>query len=169
MPARRSQAESLARETDALQLRRNGATYPQIAERLGLSTSGAHEAVKRALDRTLTEAAPDVRKLELERLDSLLVTALTVLARPHPLVQGGRVVLDQQGQPLRDDGPTLAALDRVLKIQERRARLLGLDAPTKLDMKVMTIDQLDDRIAELTQLLADNDSLPQLSQPTGGT
>jgi hypothetical protein len=164
MPARNSQAEARQHEADALQLRRNGAGYAQIAERLGMSVSGAYDAVKRALDRTTQEAAPDVRKLELERLDSLLVTALTVLARPHPLVQGGRIVLDQQGQPLRDDGPTLAALDRVLKIQERRARLLGLDAPTKLDMKVMTIDQLDDRIAELTQLLADNDSLPQ---PTG--
>src|SRR5215211_1877550 len=102
MPARNSRAEVLNREADALELRRNGASYPEIAERLGISVSGAAKAVKRALDRHIAEAAPDVRKLELDRLDHLHVQALLVLQREHVVTNGGRVVLDGQGRPLRD-------------------------------------------------------------------
>jgi transposase len=165
MPARRSRAETLDREARAIDLRRNGATYDQIAERLGVSTSAAHLMVKRALDRHLAEAVPDVRKLELDRLDQLQVAAVTVLRREHHVVQAGKVVYVRNAAgaevPLRDDGPTLAAVRTLLDIQARRARLLGLDAPTKVDVKVLTVDQMDDRIAELEQLLATNDALPQ--------
>jgi|SRR5215207_3754548 len=164
MPARTSRAEVLEREARAIELRRNGATYHQIAERLHMSVSGAALAVKRALDRHVAEAAPDVRKLELDRLDHLHVQALLVLQREHVVVSAGKVVLDTTGRPMRDDGPTLQAIRTILTIQERRARLLGLDAPTRVDVKVLTIDQMDDRIAELESLLAANDQLPQ---PTG--
>lgn len=161
MPARTSRAETLDREGRAVELRRNGATYPQIAERLGISVGAAHGAVKRALDRHVAEAAPDVRKLELDRLDHLHVQALLVLQREHVVVSGGKPVLDVNGRPMRDDGPTLAAIRTILIIQERRARLLGLDAPTKVDVKVLTIDQMDDRIAELEAQLAANDDRAQ--------
>jgi transposase len=161
MPARRSAAEIADREARAIELRRNGATYQQIADRLDVSVGGAHAAVKRALDRHISEAAPEVRKLELDRLDHLHVQALLVLQREHVVTNGGRIVLDGQGRPLRDDGPTLSAIRTILQIQERRARLLGLDAPTKVDVKVLTIDQMDDRIAELEAQLAANDGRPQ--------
>jgi hypothetical protein len=35
---------------------------------------------------------------------------------------------------LEDDAPVLAAVDRLLRIQERRAKLLGLDAPVRADV-----------------------------------
>ena len=105
-------------------------------------------AVQRALASIVAEAAPDVRKLELDRLDALQIGALTVLRRPHYVVSAGKIVKGDQGQPLLDDGPTLAAIDELL-LMERRAKLLGLDAPTQVDLKVMTLDQMDDRIAEL--------------------
>lgn len=158
---RHDQAATLDREARAIELRRNGATYPQIAERLSISEAGARKIVKRVLDRMVTEAVPDVRKLELDRLDQLHVQALLVLQREHVVVSGGKAVLDQAGRPIRDDGPTLAAIDRLLKVQERRARLLGLDAPTKVDMTLLTIDQLDSQIADLEQQLAQHDRNPQ--------
>ncbi|MFC6575537.1 hypothetical protein ACFQBS_02020 [Planomonospora parontospora] len=37
-----------------------------------------------------------------------------------------------------DHGAVLAAMDRVLKIMDRRARLLGLDAPARHE--VLTLD-----------------------------
>ena len=47
----------------------------------------------------------------------------------------GNVILDDDQQPklirLRDHNIRLAAMDRLLKISERRARLLGLDTPVK--------------------------------------
>jgi Homeodomain-like domain len=152
-------AEVRDREAQALELRRNGASYPQIAERLGISVSTAWAAVNRVLKRTAQEAAGDVRKLELERLDQLQIAALTVLRRTHPVVQAGKVVYTGGGDgqpavPLVDDGPTLAAIRALLDIQQRRARLLGLDAPTKVEAKVLTMDVMDARVQELEAELA---------------
>lgn len=92
------------RQAQALQLRRAGAAYDEIARQLGYTKMGAWKAVASALKKTLQEPADDVRKLELERLDRLL------LAIWNRAIQG-------------DDD----AIDRVLKITDRRAALLGLN------------------------------------------
>jgi hypothetical protein len=39
---------------------------------------------------------------------------------------------DQGLVEYRDDGPVLAAAKAILGIEERRAKLLGIDAPTKI-------------------------------------
>ena len=93
----------------ALTLRKAGVSYWGIAEALGYKdASGAWRAVKAALKKTLQEPADELRTLELSRLDDMLKAIA-----PH--VAAGN----------------LTAIDRALKIQERRARLLGLDAPVK--------------------------------------
>jgi hypothetical protein len=53
-----------------------------------------------------------------------------------------------------DYGPVLAAIDRLVKIAERRAELRGLDSPQRTEI---TIDDLDRQIALLTAELASND------------
>ena len=65
-----------------------------------------------ALKATLQEPADELRTLELERLDRLLLGVW------------GQAAKGNQG-----------AVDRALKIMERRARLLGLDAPTKVQQE----------------------------------
>src|SRR5262249_27674484 len=67
---------------------------------------GAHRLVARALEITYQEPADELRKLELERLDTLS-RALWPTATTDP--------------------PNLKAIDRLLKIMDRRAKLLGLD------------------------------------------
>jgi hypothetical protein len=138
-----------------LELRRYGNTYRQIAAQLGISPANAHKRVTRGLDRTRREPGDALRELELERLDQLQVEATKVLAGNHVVIQGGKVVRDKQGEPYRDHGPTLAAIRTLLQVQERRARLLGLDAPTRVDARVLTIDELDRQIAELETLLGE--------------
>lgn len=159
---RHDQAATLDREARAIELRRNGATYPQIAERLSISEAGARKIVKRVLDRMVTEAVPDVRKLELDRLDQLHVQALLVLQREHVVVSAGKPVLGFDGRPMRDDGPTLQAIRTILTIQERRARLLGLDAPLKQDITVRTEDEYQRELEEVRRQLA------ELPVPTPG-
>lgn len=135
------------RDARAAELRSKGWTYPRIAAELGFNhRADAHNAVKRVLNETVREAGEDVRTLELERLDRLEAAANEVLEREHVTVSNGRVVVLHE-TPLPDDGPVLAAIDRLLKIQERRARLLGLDAPTK---QAITISP--ERAAALEQL-----------------
>lgn len=106
------QVIALPRHLAALQLRQKGLTYDEIKTELGYASKGAAaKAVRSALRKTLAEPAERVRDLEVTRLDRM-VSAIwdKVLA----------------GQ--------LTAVDRMIKIMERRARLLGLDQdndPTK--------------------------------------
>ena len=109
---KQSELDALERQRQALELRKAGVPYATIAERLGYaSTGGAHKAVASALKKTLAEPADDLRRLEVERLDALL-SALWRQAKEG-----------NQG-----------AVDRCIRIMERRAKLLGLDAPTKQDI-----------------------------------
>ena len=109
-----NQLTSHERKLRALDLRKAGATYQMIADQLGYGgPSGAYKAVTSALKATLKEPADELRTMELERLDAML---LPLWRR----VQNG----DER------------AVDRVLRIMERRAKLLGLDAPTKVDLAV---------------------------------
>lgn len=105
------QAQGAVREEQALELRRAGASYRDIARALGVTTSNAHKYVRRAIGRQLTrvdELSAEVRQLELDRLDRLL-----------------------RGIWPQASGGNLQAIDRVLRIMERRAGILGTDAPKK--------------------------------------
>ncbi len=125
--------ETAVRDAEACRLRARGLSYEQIAEQLGVSRSNAYLAVQRAIADIVREPAEEVRQLELVRLDEMHRAALGVLEATHYVVDKGKVVM-WDGQPLIDDGPVLAAVDRMLKIQARRAALLGLDAEKKVSL-----------------------------------
>ncbi len=103
---------ALKHEAQALTLRIGGAPYRRIGDALGMSESGAAKAVYRALDRMRTEireSADQYIQLQLERLDKMLMGVWSDAVK-------GRY----------------GAIDRVLRIEERRSKLLGLDAATEL-------------------------------------
>ena len=109
------------RRVRAGRMRMAGMTYQQIADKLGYrNVSGAYRAVATLIKRTEQETAQEFRVLELERLD-LLSRGLWDKAR-------GRIARD--GTVIKE--PDLKAVDRLLQIMKRRAKLLGLDAPTKI-------------------------------------
>lgn len=147
--------EVVMKDAEAAKLRAKSWTYQQIADHLGMSRQGAYDAVKRILDETVQEPSDDVRKIELERLDHMAQAVEGVLERQHVVVSNGRIIgkrvgweLNEDGtdrvdadghripiyQDLEDDAPVLQAVDRLLKIQERRSRLLGLDAPQRVSV-----------------------------------
>lgn len=99
----------------ALELRKRGMNYTQIGEKLGCSRSIACRYVLSELENLADkcrEEAVQVRDLELQRLDDLYLKAWEA-------VEGG----------------DLPAIDRCLRVQERRAKLLGLDAAQKVDVQ----------------------------------
>jgi hypothetical protein len=99
------------RRTKALELRKQGRTYAEIGAALGCSEQRAHAIVTAELgrlNRDRAEQAEAVRRLELDRLDAL-----------------------QAGVWDAAKGGDAQAIDRVLSIMARRAKLMGLDAPTK--------------------------------------
>ena len=100
------------REGKALQSRISGASFADIGDELGISPQGAYKAYKRAMARLNTqtdESADELRRLECERLDQMF----------HGLWDDAKS---------GNDGK----IDRALHIMERRAKMLGLDAPTKI-------------------------------------
>lgn len=96
--------ETLELERKVLELRRAGASFPDIEKQLKTPHSTVYSAYRRAIARTLREPAADVRALEADRLDRIQAAVWT--------------------KAMRGD---LAAVDRVLRVMERRAELLGLD------------------------------------------
>jgi hypothetical protein len=77
---------------------------------------------------------------------------MAVLRRRHVMVQSGKIVKGDDGQPITDDGPVLQATATLLRVMERRARLLGLDAPAKHE--VLTLDAIDAEIRRLEEQLS---------------
>ena len=99
--ARKIAAEKRA---EALELRAMGYNYQAIADEVGYGSRGAaHKAVAQELRNIPREAAEQARELELGRLDDLQMAAMN-----------GAMSGD------------LFAIDRVVKIVESRAKLLGL-------------------------------------------
>jgi len=123
------------RDAEAARLRSRGLSYEAIGRELGLDKGNAYHAVQRALEATVAEPAAEVRQLELARLDDMYMAVMKVLEAQHFTVSNGKLIYHPEtGGPLLDDAPVLQAVDRLLKIQERRARLLGLDAATKTEV-----------------------------------
>ncbi|HEX8859791.1 MAG TPA: helix-turn-helix domain-containing protein [Actinomycetes bacterium] len=118
------------REARALQLRQAGATYAQIGRQLGVCESRAWRIVQRALRRVVADPLEELRRLETLRLDALQLAI-------WPKAMAGN----------------LLAVDRVLAIMARRARLLGLDAPAQSRVTVLSEDVVDEEIARLEQEL----------------
>lgn len=140
--------EGAEHDAECARLYDRGHTYRQVGEIMGVSESAAHRAVQRVLEATVREAGDALRETELRRLDAMYVAAMDVLEREHYTVSNGQIIR-LHGEPLLDDAPVLQAIDRMLKIQQRRAKLLGLDAPTKI--KAVITPQERDRASELIE------------------
>lgn len=146
-------ADTAERDAAAARLRTQGKTYDAIATALGFANkAAAREGVLRALAEIVTEPAKELRALELDRLDAALDVAIRIMSEQHLAHSGGKLierVVDGQVVQVLDNGPVLAAIDRVVKIGESRRKLLGLDAPTRVDATVHEVTQQDLAVAEL--------------------
>jgi hypothetical protein len=157
------QVDAAQRDAQALELRAAGANFRQIADRLGVSVSTAWKCVDRGLAATRQEPAAKLRTLERDRLDRLTVQAVEVLQARHVVVSGGKIITDDDGRPLVDHGPTLAAINTLVRLMERRARLEGLDEPARADItakvhaEVYSVSALDRELERVTAELAAED------------
>lgn len=101
-----------------------------------LSQTTVHRRIQVEIDAAVTPLAVAARQTELDRLDNLAQRVLKVIEMRHFVTQYGEFVIDEEtGQRLLDDAG-LRGVDRLLHIAERRAKLLGLDAPQQLDAAV---------------------------------
>lgn len=133
-----------------LEKRRKGWSFEKIGDSLGISMRSCYGQYQKALKSIIYEDVVEVRKLEIARLDGLYESMTELFEKATPLVGGGVVIRDVvddlDGKPvLRPDGTPLtirlqdhsnkfAATDRILRIMERRACLLGLDAAKRKEI-----------------------------------
>lgn len=131
--------ESLNKEKQVLNLRRGGLTFDLIAQRVGYGNpSSAAQAYRRALKRIVYEEVESVRKVESDRLD------LAQSAIWQGVTQGD-----------------IPSINTLLRIMQRRAALLGLDMPVKVQQEVTVHNgdsDLDREIQSLIKRIAGNDS-----------
>tara|TARA_Y100000588_G_scaffold329325_1_gene365415 strand:- start:3396 stop:3812 length:417 start_codon:yes stop_codon:yes gene_type:complete len=108
----------------------------RISDELDIPLDRVNDIIRAALKRLTKEmksAAEGIRSLELSRLDEMQ-TAIW--------------------QDCMDG--KLTAIDRVLKIMERRSKLVGLDAPDRLDVKTdIRIEQMNEAKDRLMSKILD--------------
>jgi len=109
-------------------------TYRQIAAAVGYHGPGeAWRAIERCRKAALETAGAELIASEAALLDEQFVAAMEILDREHLMVSHGRIVKDDAGTPLLDDGPRLAALREMRAIRESYRKLYGADAATKVE------------------------------------
>lgn len=131
------------RRVRALELRKAGGSYRQIATALGVDVATAWDDVQTEmaeLRKLAGQAAEDARELELQRLD-----------RWQAKLEGRGI-----------SGGDHRAIAAAVRISERRAKLLGLDAPVKLANPNGT------GLFELVRLVMPNNGRPRSGNAGGG-
>jgi len=121
------------RDMRIFKMRQAGVAVHEISRRMNMSTQSVNAAIRRQLERLNREALmayPEVLRMELERLDALQQAL-------WPLTQHRKVKLDDGTEVSVE--PDIKAIQQVLAIMDRRAKLLGMEQQNVN----LTIDQVD--------------------------
>ena len=150
MPGYSPRADVAARRAEILRLRIEHRPYREIAAQLQIAESTARNDYRRALDAYAAEQRATAHLAvdrEVAKLDQAEEAVWEVLRRRHYTVSNGKLIY-LGDEPLEDDAPVLAAVDRLVKIAARRAALKGYDAPARIEVNGA-------RAAEITRLAAE--------------
>ena len=128
--------QTLERERQILELRLRGSTYAEIAGAMGMSEVGVWKAYIRAMQRVPEKVARVARKESLERLDRMRNKLWTRIMRPDA-----------------SEKAVGFYVETLIKLEAREARLLGLDAPQKLDPNANVNAGGDRRLTDLAAMI----------------
>jgi len=130
-PASVRRSQTADRQRQAVQLRLHGHTFQTIADRLGYANRGtAQKAFMAGLERWGRQDVAELREVEVARLDSYLASIAPQVAKG-----------------------SLLAIDRAVRISERRCKLLGLDAPTRLTITDEALEAERERLQSEVRML----------------
>lgn len=105
--------ETAELRAQVLALRKQGWGYDAIGEAMGFTKQRAYQIVCEELAALIKEPAQQILDLELQRLETLLLGVATDAEKGDP-----------------------RAIDSELRIRERRAKLLGIEAPQKQQLDI---------------------------------
>jgi hypothetical protein len=129
------------RQAQACRYRCQGHSWREIGRMMGIAPQSAYDLVDRALHNEQAYRKAEVqftRELELDRLDAMLLVAMTMM--------------EDENRPAKI---RLAAIDRALSIGERRSKLLGLDTIVQPADDSFIVDK-DRLIREIRERVAAN-------------
>jgi hypothetical protein len=133
------QLRARQREAEIVERRLRGETFDTIATALSMSTGGCADAYERALNRVSYPTVVRAREEQLQRLDLLRRKGWARANAKHP---------------------PISALEFLLRLEERQARLLGLDSDTRFDGSGPVAVDAD----EMTRLIQSNLSVDEQRQ-----
>lgn len=136
---------------EAVLARRNGGeTIYTISADLGISEESAYRYIRLAIAARIAPTVDEYRKQQNDRLDQ---TQRTIEENLH-------AATELAARAAAADPPSLALLERAinlraqqvglqLRLDERRAKLNGLDSPIKVDVEHKAADPWDAEMAEM--------------------
>lgn len=146
------------RDAEAARLKALGWSILDIAKHLKLDQPNPEHAevrtaaaIRRAMARAVRFAGDEERHLQLQSLDEMELRLWQLLDEGMILVQQGRIIMADDA-PMDDKRFNLEVLDRILKVKDQRAKLLGTYAPTRVES--ITIDSVEAEIERLQKELA---------------
>jgi hypothetical protein len=146
---RSADAKMLAvqREEQIVALRLRHVSFTAIGRQLGVSKQAAQKAFYRAVRANTRQDIQTIHRTEIADLDLLEARCWQVIT--------------EHG---KEPQFVLAAINAITRLHARRSRLLGLDAPTKLDIQGMYGRGTDEASADLLQSQRMIASLPIAEQ-----
>ena len=141
--------KTLERRQQALDMRAKGYTFRRIAQELGYHDDAhAYNDCKEALDEYRKRMDTSVESVVAEadvRLRDALEKINEIIEKRHLVVSHGQVVHHDNGDgeyvPLEDSGPVVAAIDRVIKLQQELLKVHGAYPATKQEVDVNSVVQ----------------------------
>jgi AcrR family transcriptional regulator len=136
----KNQAEKADLSRRCYDLRLQGFTVRQVAEKLGCSPATVSRHCRAEAEAVVKPLAAEFRQYQDEQLDAMYQAMLPKAAAGSP-----------------------RHAEMAIRILERRAKLLGLDAPVQVQQDVTVQNETDRKLAELTRELLAQES-PELAE-----
>lgn len=136
-------------------------TIIQIQNHVSVDITRALKEYRRRTDQGIEEklTAASLRLNEIRR------RLYAVIVADHYVLSAGSIVYGPDGQPLKDNGPVLAALNQLRALEEQQARLEGTNAREKIDIALdRRVDEEANDVVEA--ILAGFAAVPELEPAT---
>lgn len=124
-------------------------TIARIADEMECSVFRVQKLLNKYTPKLLEKDANHHRDIEIGKLDLLEEKLWAMIDEDYYTVSNGQVVYLDTGDPVPDIDPIMKIVDRILKVAERRSKLLGLDKPVRVEATVHTVDKMDMELAEM--------------------
>ena len=122
--------DSLKVDLQILNRRTEGATYRTIGKELGIACSAVFARWQRLRDEMVFEKVEELREMELMVLEGMQQAVLQAALKGN-----------------------IRAINSVLSIQVRRAKLCGLDAPIQTQVTITDSSLIDEEVMRLVELI----------------